>query len=488
MKKISFVFLLIIALLNPVNGSPLHSHYKHTIIIDTDCAIDDMRAISLLLSLPTITIKAIMVSDGTLPPDEGALKVKALLKDFNRDTIPIYTGKKLKNINPSWRSFNQQLSRGNTTTAAVQTINLKQVANIIEQSKEQVTLFCLAPLTNIAQLIKNYPSILPQIEDIIWYNESANPLKGFNYECDKKSAETVLVCGRKINILSSLSKKEAVFDSYLFNQCKNTTSLVGKSIYTTHNQPLALKKLHENHFKLWDELAALFLINPELIEMEALKTNKNIRHNTNYNYEAIKEVITDIINGTYKPGEYVAFYGFPIEKNRYVYDVRCIMDSTISRFGLDEWKACVMTDEFHGHLGVFSIVGAKMGIRARDYFGIGTDLMQVVSFAGTTPPFSCMNDGIQVSTGATLGQGTIRIHNDSITKPIAIFTYQGKSIKITLKPEYLKQVESDIEQGITQFGLSDENYWSLIRQNALNYWKGWDRNNIFEIEEITNPH
>jgi hypothetical protein len=80
------------------------------------------------------------------------------------------------------------------------------------------------------------------------------------------------------------------------------------------------------------------------------------------------------------------------------------------------------------------------------------------------------------------------VYFDSITKPIAIFSYQGKSIKITLKPEYLKQVESDIEQGITQFGLSDENYWSLIRQNALNYWKGWDRNNIFEIEEITNPH
>lgn len=484
MKKLCFTFLLLVALLNQVNGSPLHSHYKHTIIIDTDCAIDDMRAISLLLSLPTITIKAIMVSDGTLAPDEGALKVKALLKAFNRDSIPIFKGKKIKGIHPEWRSFNQQLSWGDTIIGSFQTINLTQVASIIEQSKEQVTLFCLAPLTNIAQLIKTHPSILPQVEDVIWYNESANPLKGFNYECDIKSAETVLGCGRKITILSNLSKKEAVFDSYLFNQCKNTTSLVGRTIYTTHNQPLALKKLDENHFKLWDELAALFLINPELIEIEALKTNKNIRYNTNYNYQAIKEVLSDVINNTYKPGEYVAFYGFPIKKEMYVYDVRTIMDSAIIRYGLNEWKACVMTDEFHGHLGVFSIVGAKMGILARDYFGIGSDLMQVVSYAGTTPPFSCMNDGIQVSTGATLGQGTIRILPDSITKPIAIFSYQGKSIKITLKPEYLKQVKSDIEQGITQFGLSDENYWSLIRQNALNYWKNWDRNTIFEVEEI----
>jgi formylmethanofuran dehydrogenase subunit E len=37
-------------------------------------------------------------------------------------------------------------------------------------------------------------------------------------------------------------------------------------------------------------------------------------------------------------------------------------------------KGVCITDEFHGHLGVFSIVGAKMGIYAREFFGIGTEL------------------------------------------------------------------------------------------------------------------
>ena len=43
-----------------------------------------------------------------------------------------------------------------------------------------------------------------------------------------------------------------------------------------------------------------------------------------------------------------------------------------------------MTDEFHGHLGVFSIVGAKMGIRAREIFGVGPDMLNVVTYAGTS--------------------------------------------------------------------------------------------------------
>jgi pyrimidine-specific ribonucleoside hydrolase len=159
------------------------------------------------------------------------------------------------------------------------------------------------------------------------------------------------------------------------------------------------------------------------------------------------------------------------------------MLSALARYGNDEWKANVMTDEFHGHLGVFSIVGAKMGIKAREIFEVGSDMLIVSSYAGSKPPYSCMNDGIQVSTGATLGMGTIQLM-DSIVAPSAIFTYKNRSIRITLKKEYLEQVNADISEGIVKFGLLDDGYWKLIRRNALKYWVEWDRNQIFDISEI----
>ena len=106
----------------------------------------------------------------------------------------------------------------------------------------------------------------------------------------------------------------------------------------------------------------------------------------------------------------------------------------------DEWKANVMTDEFHGHLGVFSIVGAKMGIKARELFGVGPDMLEVMTYAGTKPPYSCLNDGIQVSTGATLGMGTIHLADDSITQPCAVFTYKDRSIRIASKRNTLKKL------------------------------------------------
>lgn len=481
MKKFSLAAILL-TLLIPVIGSPLHSGYKHSVVIDTDCAIDDLRAISLLLSIPSVTIKAIMVSDGSLAPSEGAQKVRALLHMFNADTIPVMCGHTVKGINPPWRTFNRNLRLGETAPSSAKNYSLQEIATIIQNSRKPISLICLGALTNVDQLITKHADIHPKIEQVLWYTESAVPLKGFNYECDPKAANSLIKSGITIKVVSNLNNGEAVFDTILYNTCKNAGTRLARTLYNTHSDPAVLEKLKQNHFTLWDELVAVYLINPELFTIEPI--SNRVRHITQYNAKAVKEIISDLITGAYKPGEYVALYGFPAKRELYTYDVRLIMDSAISRHGLEEWKACVLTDEFHGHLGVFSIIGAKMGMYARDFFGVGTDHLKVLSFAGKKPPYSCMNDGIQVSTGATLGQGTIDISPDSITSASAIFTLAGISIKLSLKPEYLQQINSDIKKGVTQFGLEDPNYWSFIRQCALKYWKDWDRKEIFEMNMV----
>jgi pyrimidine-specific ribonucleoside hydrolase len=236
---------------------------------------------------------------------------------------------------------------------------------------------------------------------------------------------------------------------------------------------------------LCDDLVALYLTNPELFDINTITDKLNVRYNKDFNLQGVKEAISDMINGIYVSERNVVFNRFPVQREMFNYDVRQIIDSAIARYGLDEWKANVMTDEFHGHLGVFSIVGAKMGIKARELFGVGPDMLEVLTFAGTNPPYSCLNDGIQASTGATLGMGTIHLAADSITKPSAVFTYKGRSFRISLRKEYFEKVDADINEGILKFGLMDDGYWKLIRHNALKYWLEWDRNKIFDIEEIS---
>jgi hypothetical protein len=88
MKKV--VLILVPVLFTAVLcAQPLPVRLRHIVIIDTDGAIDDMRSISFLLARPEITIKAIILSDGSLSPNESAAKVASLLIEFKRDSIPV---------------------------------------------------------------------------------------------------------------------------------------------------------------------------------------------------------------------------------------------------------------------------------------------------------------------------------------------------------------------------------------------------------------
>jgi inosine-uridine nucleoside N-ribohydrolase/formylmethanofuran dehydrogenase subunit E len=483
--RIAVILLLEVIFMSTADSQPLPVVLKQNVIIDSDCAIDDMRAISVLLSRPEITVKAILVSDGSLPPNEGVEKIRSLLHEFNRDSIPVASGDELKGVNPPWRPFNRQVSWGAESGSKVTAPKAVEcLLKVLKTEKEKITLLCLGPLTDIAHLIINDITSLSKLDRIIWYNESVAPLQGFNYECDTSSAALVFKSGLKIVVLSNLKKERARFDTAMYSICRQSNTLFATVLNNVYRQPEVLDQLRQNHFRLSDDLVALYITNPELFDITTMKDNIKIRFNKDYDIQGIREVLYDMMRGTYVSEHNVVFNRFPDQREMFNYDVRPIMDSAIELYGPDEWKANVMTDEFHGHLGVFSIVGAKMGIRAREYFGVGPDMLNVVTYAGSKPPYSCLNDGIQVSTGATLGMGTIHLATDSITKPSAIFTYKGHSIRITLKREYLDKVDADINEGIVKFGLMDDGYWKLIRRNALKYWLEWDRYKIFDVVEI----
>ncbi|UCD49795.1 MAG: formylmethanofuran dehydrogenase subunit E family protein [Phycisphaerales bacterium] len=154
-----------------------------------------------------------------------------------------------------------------------------------------------------------------------------------------------------------------------------------------------------------------------------------------------------------KDSRQVVFEQFPTSRDLLRPDVGPVIDQIIVRHGRKECETVILTSEFHTHLGIYAIVGAKMGIRAREYFGVGLDELTVESFAGSQPPISCLNDGLQASTGATLGHGTISLSSVTAPRPTAKFTYDGTIISLELKEAYWQQVRQDIGGIIDQHGL-----------------------------------
>ena len=69
---------------------------------------------------------------------------------------------------------------------------------------------------------------------------------------------------------------------------------------------------------------------------------------------------------------------------------------------------------FHGHLGPYLVLGLRMGLFAnRILQPRGLHDISATVWTQRSPPESCLLDGIQVSSGCTLGKGNLRVKNTS---------------------------------------------------------------------------
>ena len=179
--------------------------------------------------------------------------------------------------------------------------------------------------------------------------------------------------------------------------------------------------------------------------------------------------------------------------------IEAMAERTIARWGKEEWRAVILTNEIHGHIGIYSTIGAKMGIYALELLSRlcnKAEELKVLSFAGSRPPVSCFNDGLQISTGATLGHGAIEIakscaeskeHADARVEAIfrfrAICGTEAKEmlLRVWLKEELMQQIAGDIANAVKQYGHTPD-YWLQVRRLALDYWQQWNRAEIFETE------
>lgn len=173
--------------------------------------------------------------------------------------------------------------------------------------------------------------------------------------------------------------------------------------------------------------------------------------------------------------------------------IEAMAERTIARWGKEEWRAVILTNEIHGHIGIYSTIGAKMGIYALELLSRlcnKAEELKVLSFAGSRPPISCFNDGLQISTGATLGHGAIEIAKSSADARVeAIFRFKAISgteakemqLRVWLKEELRQQIAGDIANAVKQYGHTPD-YWLQVRRLALDYWQQWNRAEIFEAE------
>ena len=133
------------------------------------------------------------------------------------------------------------------------------------------------------------------------------------------------------------------------------------------------------------------------------------------------------------------------------------MDETLKRI-----------EQFHGHLGPYAVIGYRMGKIANEKLEPNPFSKKATVWTGTKPPLSCIVDGIQISSGCTLGKGNLTVKPDGIPKA-SFSNNSGKKIEITLKKSIQKEIDETVtEENIVSyseqiFQKSDEELFEIMR-------------------------
>ena len=480
MKRLILILGILILFIHPIDG---HSKAKYHVIIDTDCGLDDLRAITIMLASTEFEVLAITTSDGVLAPLDGLKNVRSLLNSYGHQGIPTGAGIQHLRQPPVYRKYAEAVSWGEPFAVSTEDSDnaFDLIIRELENEEKPVILITLGSMTTYATLLKAKPDLLRELEKILWVDGGTNRKSGFNYLLDTISAKYVLA--RDIPIVTVLRNETtnlSMDDDFL------KTSSMGNSRYINHLRSvftsLPGSSVHSGMMNICDELLPVFLL--DSINFTRFSGSSVYGNHTYYpeRIYAIKELMRQVLLEE-KEDQSIVFNTFPSESDMFLEDVAPMTEKIIARHGRKEWKIVVMTNEFHEHLGIYSIIGAKMGLRIREYFTIGIDEVTITSYAGSIPPVSCMNDGLQVSTGATLGHGTIHIAPDH-SLPMADFSFKDKTVRCKLKKEFRDCITNEIRNAVNEFGLNTDGYWIKIRQLALKYWMELDRNDIFEISVL----
>lgn len=116
--------------------------------------------------------------------------------------------------------------------------------------------------------------------------------------------------------------------------------------------------------------------------------------------------------------------------------------------------------EFHGHLGPFLVLGIRMGLFAlKELNSPGYEGIEALVKTGNTPSLSCLLDGVQISTGCTMGKGNIA------TEPLGLaeadFSTIEKKVTIKVRDEILNEIKSWRES----YSSLEEIAWSISKRS-----------------------
>ncbi len=252
-----------------------------SIIIDTDPSPDDAIAILTALASPAeLEVLAVTTVAGNVPVHLTAINARKALELARRAETPVYAGASAPLLRPLVTAEHVHGRTGfdgyelpDPTTPLAEGFAPEVIVDLVmSRAPGEVTLCCLAPLTNIALAFAKEPRLAEHLKEIVImggsFSEGGNvtPAAEFNIHVDPEAAARVLQCGAPITMIPLDCTHQALTTEQRLEKLRSIGTPVAEAFYhlLKFNKRFDEQKYGWNGGPLHDATVVAYLLKPEI--------------------------------------------------------------------------------------------------------------------------------------------------------------------------------------------------------------------------------
>lgn len=253
------------------------------IIIDTDPGVDDAMAIFLALRSPELKVEAITPVCGNVPLSMTLPNALRLIEIAGRADVPVAAGAATPLVR---RLVTATYAHGNNGLAGVEfppsklqpltATATELIRKIVRGNPGQISIVAVGPLTNIATVLKEDPSIATLIKEIVLMGGSLSggnvtPAAEFNFYVDPEAARIVFDAGIPMTMVGlDVTRRVLLRDEQIrtLEATQNPVSQAAGRILRANYERLRKAGRENPSFALHDPLTVAHLIDPTILTLK----------------------------------------------------------------------------------------------------------------------------------------------------------------------------------------------------------------------------
>ncbi|OPJ55581.1 nucleoside hydrolase [Alkalithermobacter paradoxus] len=277
----------------------------HDIILDTDFSMppqDDALATIVALNSPKINVLGITTVAGNNSLEQATVDLLRFLEIVKREDVPVFVGSNMPLVHEVsdfakstwgkwWSDEPPSMPLGGfPKKKAERQSAVDFMVNTVINRPQEITIVAIGPLTNVAKAIRQHPDFAKSVKEIIVMGGAiatlpdgagnATPNAEFNFWVDPEAARVVLRSGIPITLsplnVSRKTKGSETWYEKVVSVNTPVTSLLKQTMGPEFEKDPEFIDL------MYDQVAIMSLIYPDIVKTVDLYVDVDINHGINY--------------------------------------------------------------------------------------------------------------------------------------------------------------------------------------------------------------